>query len=100
MGGGANRQFAMQCFASMMRAASARVRITLPSGELFGPKGCPVLSSSDLLIVFTRESSADQIHSLPPNWVRRDSRSQPGKVFFENTRDRRTTWKIPDPGPE
>jgi tetratricopeptide (TPR) repeat protein len=91
--GGVDTQLAMRHFTNVMRV-NAKVRVTLPNGDLFGPKGCPTLSPSDMLRIFVRDSR-NVCAGLPPNWVARESRSQPGKVFFENIVTRTTTWTKP-----
>jgi len=84
---------AMRSF-RIMTKLNPHIRIRLPNGgQLFGPKGRPTLAPWDVLTIITRPalSSAE----LPPNWVCRESRSQPGKVFYENVVARTTSWNHP-----
>jgi len=88
---------AMRSFRMMMQL-NPQVRIRLPSdGQLFGPKGRPTLAPSDVLTIFTRPVLPSE---LPPDWVCRESRSQPGNVFFENIVARKTSWNYPQAQPQ
>jgi len=83
---------AMRSF-RIMTKLNPHVRIRLPNGgQLFGPKGRPTLAPCDVLTIFTRPALSSE---LPVNWVCRESRSQPGKVFFENILARTTSWNPP-----
>lgn len=76
----------------MMIKLKPNIRIAIPnSGQLFGPSGNPKLDPSEVLIIYKRPIC----DKLPPNWVCRESRSQPGHLFFENLISRETSWIRP-----
>lgn len=84
---------AMRSFRTVVQL-EPQVRIRLPSdGRLFGPPGRPTLAPSDVLTIFKRPALPSD---LPPHWVCRESRSQRGKVFFEDIVARKTSWVHPD----
>jgi len=91
--GGKDIQLSMRSFKQVLNL-KPRVRLTLPDGSTFGCKEHPLLSNPDFLFVYRRKSCAHL--KIPPNWTTRESRSQPGKIFFENLQTRATTWLVPE----
>jgi len=91
--GGKNLQLAMRSFKHVLKLRP-EVRVQLPNGILFGSKDHPLYSEGEALIVYQRQSCAHL--KVAPGWTTRESRSQPGKIFFENLQTRATTWIVPE----
>jgi len=91
--GGKDLQLSMRSFKQVL-TLKPKIRLTLPDGSTFGCKDHPLLSNADFLFVYRRKSCAHL--KIPPNWITRESRSQPGKIFFENLHTRATTWLLPE----
>jgi tetratricopeptide (TPR) repeat protein len=89
---GKDLHLSMRSFKQVLKL-KRNIRIKLPNGIMFGQKEHPLLSETDFLIVYRRKSCAHM--KVPPHWTTRESRSQPGKIFFENLQTRATTWILP-----
>lgn len=90
--GGKNLQLAMRHFKHFLKLKPS-ARVQLPNGIMFGSKDNPLYSEADALVVYKRQSCAHL--KVPSSWTTRESRSQPGKIFFENLQTRATTWIVP-----
>lgn len=89
---GRDLHLSMKSFKQVLKL-KPKIRIKLPNGIMFGPKEHPLLSETEFLVVYQRKSCAHL--KVPPHWTTRESRSQPGKIFFENLQTRATTWILP-----